>query len=262
MVFFSVEFEAHISPPSMENDSNDHRLVGQHRTTFRIVPNHEVRDVGPLHVRQRQWTRGELHQHGRGQAGLRDHGQCVPWRSQVMTWGSSDTGMLFLMWVKQCHKLSPRKITIFIGYGYHSQMGSLWHCFTHITSGCFVLLDDPSFTTGFASESMMPTAMAPAMRIPWRLWRPRAVPRWVVDFLHFVFRIAKKVVIVIRMIRISHNNSRRLLHHHHHHHHDYDYDYDYYYYYYLLLLPPTTTSYYYLLLLPPTTTSYYYYYYY
>ena len=89
--------------------------MGQHRTTFRIVPNHEVRDVGPLHVRQRQWTRGELHQHGRGQAGLRDHGQCVPWRSQVMTWGSSDTGMLFLMWVKQCHKLSPRKITIFIG---------------------------------------------------------------------------------------------------------------------------------------------------
>jgi hypothetical protein len=37
-----------------------------------------------------------------------------------------------VMWVKQCHKLSPQ-ITIFIGAMNHSQMHGLWHCFTHIT---------------------------------------------------------------------------------------------------------------------------------
>ena len=130
-------------------------------------------------------------------------------------------------------------------------MGSLWHCFTHITSGCFVLLDDPSFTTGFASESMMPTAMAPAMRIPWRLWRPLGAALGG-GFSPLFFLKDSKKSSNSDMIRISHNNSRRLLHHHHH---DYDYDYDYYYY---CSSTTTTTSYYYLLLLPPTTTSYYY----
>ena len=41
------------------------------------------------------------------------------------------------MRLKQCHKPSPSHHHKYIGginwYGYHSQMGGLWHCFTHMT---------------------------------------------------------------------------------------------------------------------------------
>ena len=39
-----------------------------------------------------------------------------------------------LMWLKQCHKPSPSHHHFYRWYGYHSQMGGLWHCFTHSTT--------------------------------------------------------------------------------------------------------------------------------
>ena len=41
------------------------------------------------------------------------------------------------MWIEQCHKPSPRHHHFYRWYVYHSQMGGLWHCFTHIINGHF-----------------------------------------------------------------------------------------------------------------------------
>ena len=40
-----------------------------------------------------------------------------------------------LMWLKQCHKPSPSHHHFYRWYGYHSQMGGLWHCFIHSYNG-------------------------------------------------------------------------------------------------------------------------------
>ena len=50
-------------------------------------------------------------------------------------WQPTSLTHLLVMWLKQCHQTSPSHHHFYRWYVYHSQMGGLWHCLSHIT--CF-----------------------------------------------------------------------------------------------------------------------------
>ena len=83
----------------------------------------------------KEWTLCQMHN------GFQNVGLTLKWwivsrghkeKTTTNRWQPTSLTHLLVMWLKQCHQTSPSHHHFYRWYVYHSQMGGLWHCFTHI----------------------------------------------------------------------------------------------------------------------------------